>query len=239
MTESEQINELVTALAQAMLMFPEIERTQSAKIPTKTGGSYEYEYADLADVLGVIRPVLAKFGLVLVQPITIREGQIVLVTKLLHVSGQWIGSEYPIPSHDRAQEQGSEITYGRRHSAMSLLGLAAKREDDDGKAAQDAPPKPGTAPAARPTPAVAKPAAVPAAQRASDDPFGPPTAQEHRLPPAEPAPGPRAVAGSVPVCNECGTREKVIRSKYAGPTWRCLACSHSFGPPNDIPKVAN
>jgi hypothetical protein len=138
--QSEQIGELAAALAKAQAEIKAPKKGRTAKVPTKAGGSYSYNYADLADVIECYRPALTKHGLALTQPIRIQDGHMVLVTKLLHASGQWIASEYPLQNYDRPQEQGSAITYARRYAATSLLGIAAE-DDDDGARAQDAEPR--------------------------------------------------------------------------------------------------
>ena len=60
-----------------------------------------------------------------------------LVTTLWHSSGQWISSEYPLPSSGRPQEIGSAITYARRYSLSAIVGNSAD-EDDDAEGAETA-----------------------------------------------------------------------------------------------------
>ena len=59
-----------------------------------------------------------------------------LETTLLHTSGQWIKSEYPL-LQGTAQQTGSSLTYARRYSLSSIAGIAAD-EDDDGTSATKA-----------------------------------------------------------------------------------------------------
>lgn len=138
--QSEQIGELAAALSKAQAEIKAPKKGRKATVPTKAGGSYSYNYADLADVIECYREVLSKHGLALTQPIRIQDGHMVLVTTLLHASGQWLKSEYPMTNYDRPQEQGSAITYARRYAATSLLGIAAE-DDDDGARAQEAEPR--------------------------------------------------------------------------------------------------
>jgi hypothetical protein len=152
--QSEKIGELAAALAKAQgeIAAPKKGRTATIK---SDKGSYGYSYADLADVIESYRPALAKHGLALTQAMRLQEGHIVLNTKLLHSSDQWIDSDYPIASYNRPQEQGSAITYARRYAVTALLGIAAE-DDDDGAAAQNAAPakaaaKPQPAPAPKPS----------------------------------------------------------------------------------------
>lgn len=138
--QSETIGKLAEALSAAQALIKAPKKGKEAKIPTKDGGSYSYHYADLADVIEATREPLCKNGLALVQPMMQRDGHVVLVTKLLHTSGEWIASEFPMQVYAKPQEQGSAITYLRRYLASSLLGIAAE-DDDDGKRAQDAEPR--------------------------------------------------------------------------------------------------
>lgn len=111
-------------------------------------------YADLGEVLRVVRPTLAKHGLAMVQsvesyPDTVKRGgedggEIVemggdfLRTTLLHESGGFIESIVRVPHGDPgrgslAQAIGSAVTYMRRYQALAICGIAA--DDDDGNSA--------------------------------------------------------------------------------------------------------
>lgn len=138
MAKSESIKELAAALSKAQGEFPTIAKNKTAKVPMKAGGQYSYRYADLADVISATAPVLSRNGLGISQVPTISNGKLVLETTLMHSSGEWISSEYPLATHDRPQEMGSEITYGRRYTMTSVLGIHGD-EDDDGALAQNAP----------------------------------------------------------------------------------------------------
>jgi hypothetical protein len=138
--QSDQIGELAAALAKAHAEIKAPKKGRTAKVPTKAGGSYSYNYADLADVIECYQGPLSKHGLALTHTLRIQDGHMVLVTTLMHSSGQWKDSEYPLQNYDRPQEQGSAITYARRYAASAILGIAAQ-DDDDGQAAQDAEPR--------------------------------------------------------------------------------------------------
>ncbi len=136
MAQSATVGKLAEALTKAQPTFKALTVNKTAQIKSDKG-SYSYRYADLASVLDTVSGPLAVNGLSLVQPIGYQDGHMILRTVLLHVSGEWIDSEYPIPAFARAQEQGSAITYARRYAASAFLGIAAE-DDDDGKAAHDA-----------------------------------------------------------------------------------------------------
>jgi len=133
------LGELVKALALAQAAIAPPKKGKTASIKSEKG-NYTYSYADLADVIECYRKPLSDNGLAIVQTMRPENGHLVLVTRLLHTSGQWIATEYPIKPYDRPQEQGSAITYARRYSVTALLGIAAE-DDDDGAAAQRAEPK--------------------------------------------------------------------------------------------------
>lgn len=113
------------AAAQGELKNPE-------KTKTADTGKYKYMYADIGDVLEAVMPVLSKHGLAITQPTTIRDGSIILITRLAHASGESMESEYPVCSlNGNHQAMGSAMTYARRYALTSLIGVAAV-DDTDG-----------------------------------------------------------------------------------------------------------
>jgi hypothetical protein len=94
------------------------------------------EYADLDSVWDTIRPALQTAGLAVIQAPTIAEQQAVVVTEILHTSGQWCrhACAIPVPQGNRgvnaSQAAGVAVTYARRYALIALLGVAG--EDTDG-----------------------------------------------------------------------------------------------------------
>lgn len=128
MNQSEQINELASALALAQ------GEMQNAKKDV-SNPFYKSKYADLASVMDTARPVLSKNGLSVAQLTEMTESGVILVTQLLHKSGQWLRASYPVkPLKDDPQGMGSALTYARRYSYGAIVGIATE-EDDDGNAA--------------------------------------------------------------------------------------------------------
>ena len=129
----EPIGNLAAALAAAQGELPAPKKTKTAK-----AGQYSYQYADLADVIDVSKAILAKHHLAVSQmPTIFPNGNLVLVTRLMHKSGESIEAVYPLPSGGKPQEMGSALTYARRYCYCAILGIAADA-DDDGEAAQHA-----------------------------------------------------------------------------------------------------
>ena len=95
---------------------------------------FRSKYADLAEVLNTIRPVLSKHGLSVIQAPGF-DGTLAHVTTILaHESGGYITSVSSCqPAKTDAQGVGSATTYLRRYSASAMAGVA--QEDDDGNAA--------------------------------------------------------------------------------------------------------
>lgn len=121
--QSENTNELATALALA-------QGAMKAATFNKVNPHFKNRYADLAAVIDAIRAPLAANGLSYSQTTEIRDGGLVLVTTLRHSSGQWIASEYPLPSAAKPQELGSALTYARRYSLSAIACIAADDDDD-------------------------------------------------------------------------------------------------------------
>lgn len=139
MNQSEQINELAGALAKA-------QGAMSNASKNRVNPHFKSNYADLAAVLDAIREPLAANGLSFTQTMGFNAtGNFILRTMLLHSSGQFITTEYPLPSAGRPQEMGASQTYARRYSLAAIVGVA--QEDDDGNSAIEH--KPEAAPVAR------------------------------------------------------------------------------------------
>ena len=125
---SEQLNELFTALAKAQL---EMEAAnKSADNPF-----FKSKYADLEEVVKASRPYVAKHGLCVAQPIIKDSNGIPdLHTILGHSSGQWMKSVVALtPPKSDIQSFGSYVTYQRRYSYASIIGVVTT--DDDGEEA--------------------------------------------------------------------------------------------------------
>lgn len=131
---------LAAALVAALGELSDIARTRTAD-----AGSYSYRFAGLSDVHAVVRPVLAAHGLAarpLVETIPSGNGFTVEVrTQIVHTSGATDTSpaiRLVVNSTD-AQRVGSAITYARRYSLTSTLGIAGDDDDDGHHATTPAP----------------------------------------------------------------------------------------------------
>lgn len=142
MNTSEQINELCAALAKAQASFQNVARDKNVVVKTKSGASYQFSYAPFESIVDAVRKPLGENGLSFVQSASSIDGKLVLLTRLLHSSGQWIETLTPIVVGEQgAQALGSGITYSKRYALTALLGIAAD-EDDDGNLADGNEAKP-------------------------------------------------------------------------------------------------
>lgn len=153
MLKSESIASLATALAEAQ---GEIENaTKNSQNP-----HLKNRYADLAEILNTVRPVLSRHGLAVSQHPSFADNMVQVETILLHKSGEWMASTITTPVQKAdPQGVGSAVTYARRYSLAAIVGLS--QEDDDGHAASKG--KPGQAPqqAQKPAPQQQAPAPDP------------------------------------------------------------------------------
>ena len=66
---TEPTPKLSAALVKALAELTVLDRGKTASVQMKSGGSYSYSYADIADVVAATRPVLAANGLVALTPV--------------------------------------------------------------------------------------------------------------------------------------------------------------------------
>ena len=95
------------------------------------------KFADLSRVLSTVNPALAANGLAVVHTTKVLEGKNILITNLLHTSGESITSEMLLPNNtggggNPMHKEGGAITYCRRYSLLAILGLNAGIPDNDG-----------------------------------------------------------------------------------------------------------
>lgn len=129
--QSESIAELMPALLKAQANF-------GPAVRNATNPHFNSKFVDLAGVLEAVGPALLTEGILLSQPTDFVDGVTVLRTRLIHQSGEWIGSVYPVAAGvGNPQAAGSALTYARRYTALAICGIAP--EDDDGNAASAAP----------------------------------------------------------------------------------------------------
>jgi hypothetical protein len=152
-------------------------------------GTYGYSYAPLENLLAATRPALNRHGLSLLQPMAGKANGTghELQTWIAHRSGARLVMETDIPRTDKIQALGSSITYLRRYTVQSVLGINGE-DDDDGNAADGNSPdikKRGPASTRAPQPSAAPPRPAPNAEAPAQAPLASvpaaPTAEAPRM----------------------------------------------------------
>ena len=87
---------------------------------------FKSKYFDVNSLLEHVEPILQKHSLLLLQPIL--EGKV--RTELIDFeTGEKVASEIALPQLNDPQKLGSCVSYYRRYTAQSLLGLQATDDD--------------------------------------------------------------------------------------------------------------
>lgn len=123
---------LAAALAAFQAELPTVEKGNTAKVATKSGPGYTYEYADLSDISPKVLPLLGKHGLSWKTKPTMIDGNFVLHYALMHELGEIDEGIYPLPGPNTAAQQlGGAITYARRYALCAVTGVAPGGDDHD------------------------------------------------------------------------------------------------------------
>ena len=137
-------------------MQAELPKISVNKKVTMNSGNASYKYADLANVLNNVRPLLTKHNMFISQEVLNSKtgSQCAIRTILGHTSGYERVSEYSIPLAILAgkyknpiKEAGSAITYGRRYTLLAMLGISPEGDDNDARGfrpPKNTPPQPKT-----------------------------------------------------------------------------------------------
>jgi hypothetical protein len=132
---SESVGSLATALAKAQAEIENPEKSLTATIvsPFSREASRTFRYAPLSSGLDLVRKCLGQHEIATVQSTEIDSdsGLIRLTTTLVHASGEWISSDWPVcPVSEMAAPHrlGAALTYARRYALFTLVGIAG--EDD-------------------------------------------------------------------------------------------------------------
>jgi hypothetical protein len=132
---SETIGAIASALAKAQgeLSNPEKSLTATIRSPFPREGDVTFRYASLASGLDIVRKHLGQHEIATIQTTGIDEasGQIRLTTLLVHASGEWISSDWPVCAASEIaapHRMGAALTYARRYALFTLVGIAG--EDD-------------------------------------------------------------------------------------------------------------
>lgn len=91
------------------------------------------KYVDINSLLEQVKPIFNEQKLLLLQPLTNVNGRPAIRTLVMDGKVAIVDDVITLPDLQDSQKMGGAITYYRRYSIISLLGLEA--EDDDGNLA--------------------------------------------------------------------------------------------------------
>ena len=131
---SENVAAIATALAKAQT---ELSNPEKAMVGTvynaRTDSQQSFRYASLSSGLDIIRKVLGAQQIAVAQTTDIdrANGTVNLTTLLVHTSGEWISSDWPVCQLSETaapRRMGAALTYARRYALFTMVGIAG--EDD-------------------------------------------------------------------------------------------------------------
>src|SRR5215472_6745106 len=132
---SETIAALAAALAKAQMALTNPEKSLTGTLPAVRPDEpgRTFRYASLSSGLDIVRKVLGQHEIATLQTTVIDQDiqTVSLTTVLAHASGEWIASDWPVCTLSEMatpRRMGAALTYARRYSLFTLVGIAG--EDD-------------------------------------------------------------------------------------------------------------
>jgi len=141
---SENVAAIATALAKAQIELSNPEKAMIGAIfDARTDSQRNFRYASLSSGLDIIRKALGSQQIAVAQTTDIdrASGTVNLTTLLLHTSGEWISSDWPvcqISETSAPRRMGAALTYARRYALFTMVGIAGE-DDLDAPDANDGP----------------------------------------------------------------------------------------------------
>lgn len=126
------LGELAAALASAQ---GEIQGAPK----TSLNPHFKSRYADLSEVWAACRAALSKHKIAVIQSPQFDLEGAWLETHLIHASGQSMVGRFPLrPTKPDMQGFGSAISYAKRYSLASMVGVVSEIDDDGSEASKPA-----------------------------------------------------------------------------------------------------
>jgi hypothetical protein len=131
---SESVAAIATALAKAQTELSNPEKAMVGQIyNSRSDSPQSFRYASLSSGLDIVRKTLGGQQIAIAQTTDIdrTNGTVNLTTILLHTSGEWISSDWPvcqISETSAPRRMGAALTYARRYALFTMVGIAG--EDD-------------------------------------------------------------------------------------------------------------
>ncbi len=131
---SESVAAIATALAKAQTELTNPEKAMVGTVYNNRSDSPQsFRYASLSSGLDIVRKTLGSQQIAIAQTTDIdrANGTVNLTTILLHTSGEWISSDWPVcqlSETSAPRRMGAALTYARRYALFTMVGIAG--EDD-------------------------------------------------------------------------------------------------------------
>ena len=142
---SENVAAIATALAKAQTELSNPEKAMIGTIyNTRTNSQQNFRYASLSSGLDIIRKVLGSQQIAIAQTTDIdrTSGTVNLTTLLVHTSGEWISSDWPVcqlSETSAPRRMGAALTYARRYALFTMVGIAGEDDLDAPESSSDEP----------------------------------------------------------------------------------------------------
>src|ERR1700738_1417588 len=129
---SESVAAIATALAKAQT---ELSNPEKAMVGTfynnRSESPQSFRCASLSSGLDIIRKTLGGQQIAIAQTTDIdrANGTVNLTTVLLHTSGEWISSHWPvcqISETSAPRRMGAALTYARRYALFTMVGIGGE-----------------------------------------------------------------------------------------------------------------
>src|SRR5450755_4713363 len=131
---SESVAAIATALAKAQTELSNPEKAMVGTVyDSRSDSPQSFRYASLSSGLDIVRKTLGGQQIAIAQTTDIdrANGMVNLTTILLHTSGEWISSDWPVcqlSETSAPRRMGAALTYARRYALFTMVGIAG--EDD-------------------------------------------------------------------------------------------------------------
>lgn len=137
MSQRQAQQDFAAAMARFQAECPSIKKSSKANFATRGGGAMSYTFAALDEIADTVNPILAKHGLSYTWDATVNGGALTCVCTVRHCNGFSTQSSITLPTDSASamssqQKVGSALTFARRLSLTSALGLTTTDDDTDG-----------------------------------------------------------------------------------------------------------
>lgn len=104
-------------------------------------GPLLYTFADFADIMAIVQPIAARYGIVITFDSLTAQGALQVICRIrvgTHVESTSFSLPMPvIPNANAAQIAGAALSYAKRYALCAALNIQVKGEDVDGAGIQD------------------------------------------------------------------------------------------------------